>query len=67
MEYVVKGKVTLGGSKPKGFEIVVSAKSEKHARSLAMAKIGASQHTKSNRISIISISASAGKDGEKDA
>jgi hypothetical protein len=64
MEYVVKGKVTSGrNGEPRDFTIQVSAKSEKHAGSLAKARIGSSQHTKSNRIHITSVS--AGGNGEQ--
>jgi ribosomal protein L20A (L18A) len=53
MDYVVKGSIT---EKAKGsFEIVVTAKSEKHARALATTTIGSRQGINKSKIEIGSV------------
>lgn len=62
MEFVVKGSIkATKKSDKRSFGLKISAKSKKHAESIAVSKIGSAQSIKRNRIEIISI------EEEKDA
>ncbi len=56
MEFIVKGNIRARKrTDARSFRLEVSAKSKKHAESIAISKIGASQSIKKNGIEILSI------------
>lgn len=56
MEFFVKGNIkATKRSNTRSFGFKVSAKSKKHAESIAISKIGSAQSIKKNRIEILSV------------
>jgi len=56
MEFVIKGSIkATKRSSARSFGLKISAKSKKHAESIAISKIGSAQSIKKNKIEILSV------------
>jgi ribosomal protein L20A (L18A) len=59
MKFLIEG--TAGRKNPRQFKIEIEAKSEKHARELALIKLGATNGVRKEQIDIIKLEVSKGK------
>lgn len=58
MKFIVEGNIIKGSTvreRPRAFGIEVEAKSEKHAREIALIKIGSATQTIGSQIRILSV------------
>ncbi len=59
MKFIIEG--TAGRADPRPFKIEIEAKSEKHAKELAMVRIGATNGVRKEQISIIKVEVNKNK------